>query len=163
VDPWRTRGARTQLMMAGLRVMMGGVFIAVWADNLRKDLYAPERWADFVQGYADTTKVGFYADLLNDVVIPNAAVFSYGQLVVELVLMGLFLVIGLFTPVAAMAGALFQLNLLLATSGIPTEWPGTYLIMALVLLAVAISQSGRTLGVDGALAARAPKPKVPVY
>ena len=58
-------------MMAGLRVMMGGIFLAVWVDNLRKDLYTPERWADFVQEYADTTKVGFYADVLNDYVIPN--------------------------------------------------------------------------------------------
>ncbi len=160
---WRTRSARSELMMAGLRVMMGGIFLAVWADNLRKDLYAPERWADFVQEYADTTKVGFYADLLNDVVIPNAAVFAYGQLVAELVVMGLFLLVGLFTPVAGLAGGAFQLNLLLATSGTPTEWPGTYLIMLLVLFAVAFSQSGRTLGVDAVLAARTPRPKLPVY
>jgi hypothetical protein len=163
VDLWRTRSSRTELMMAGLRVMMGGIFLAVWADNLRKDLYTPERWADFVQEYADTTKVGFYADLLNDYVIPNAGVFAYGQLVTELVVMGLFLLVGLFTPIAGLVGAAFQFNLLLATSGIPTEWPGTYLIMFLVLLAVAFSQSGRTLGVDAALAARAPRPKVPVY
>jgi hypothetical protein len=52
------------LALAGLRVMMGLVFLAVWADNLRKDLYTPDGWADFVQGYADTTEFGLYADLL---------------------------------------------------------------------------------------------------
>ncbi len=163
VGVWRTRDSRTALMMAGLRVMMGGVFLAVWVDNLRKDLYTPEGWAAFVQEYADTTRVGFYADLLNDYVIPNAGLFAYGQLVVELVVMGLFLLVGLLTPIAGLVGAAFQLNLLLATSGIPTEWPGTYLIMFLVLLAVAFSQSGRTLGVDAVLAARRPQQKLPVY
>lgn len=163
MDLWRTRSSRTELMMTGLRMMMGGIFIAVWADNLSKDLYTPERWADFVQQYADTTRLGFYADLLNEFVIPNAPLFSYGQLGVELVVMGLFLLFGLFTPVAGLVGALFQLNLLVATSGLPNEWPGTYLIMFLVLVAVALSQSGRTLGVDAVFAARAPHPKVPVY
>ena len=115
-----------------------------------------------MQGYADTTRVGFYADILNDIVIPNAALFSYGQLVTELIVMGLFLLVGLFTPVAGLVGAAFQFNLLLATSG-TGEWPGTYVIMALLLVAVALSQSGRTLGVDAALAARTPRPKLPVY
>jgi uncharacterized membrane protein YphA (DoxX/SURF4 family) len=96
-------------------------------------------------------------------VIPNAALFAYGQLVVELVVMGLFLLVGFLTPVAALAGALFHFNLLLATSGIPTEWPGTYLIMVLVLLAVAVTQAGRTAGVDMLLAARRPHPRLPVY
>jgi uncharacterized membrane protein YphA (DoxX/SURF4 family) len=159
---WGRRGDRNQLLMAGLRIMMGGIFLAVWADNLRKDLYTPENWADFVQGYADTTRVGFYADILNDVVIPNAGLFSYGQLITELVVMGLFLLVGLFTPIAGLVGAAFQFNLLLATSG-TGEWPGTYLIMVLVLLAVALAQSGRTLGFDAALAAGNPRPKLPVY
>jgi uncharacterized membrane protein YphA (DoxX/SURF4 family) len=159
---WRNRGPRNELLMAGLRVMMGGIFLAVWADNLVKGLYWPDRWADFVQNYADTTRIGLYADVLNEIVIPNAALFSYGQLVVELIVMGLFLFFGLFTPVSGLVGAVFQFNLLLATSG-TGEWPGTYLIMVLVLLAVALAQSGRTLGVDALLARRDPHPRLPIY
>jgi hypothetical protein len=68
-----------------------------------------------------------------------------------------------FTPVSGLLAAGFQLNLLIATSGIPTEWPGTYIIMCLLLVAVALGQSGRTLGVDALLAKRNPHPRLPVY
>ncbi len=159
---WATREGRTELLMAGLRVMMGAIFLAVWSDNLAKGFYSPNGWADFVQGYADTTKVGAYADLLNSVMIPNSAVFAYGQFAIELVVFGLFLVLGLFTPVSGLLAALFQLNLLIATSG-TGEWPGTYIIMFALLLAIALSQSGRTLGVDARLARRDPQPRLPVY
>jgi uncharacterized membrane protein YphA (DoxX/SURF4 family) len=150
-------------MLVVLRVLMGAIFLAVWSDNLVKGYYTPDGWADFVQQYADTTKVGLYADLLNDVLIPNAAMFAYGQLVIELVVFGLFLVVGAFTPVAGLLAAAFQLNLLVATSGIPTEWPGTYILMLALCLAVALGQAGRTLGVDARLARRNPHPRLPVY
>jgi thiosulfate dehydrogenase [quinone] large subunit len=159
----KTREGRTAFLMACLRIMMGAIFLAVWSDNLAKGFYTPDGWAEFVQGYADTTKVSAYATLLNDVMIPNAALFAYGQLVIEFVVMGVFLVFGVFTPVSGLVAAAFQFNLLLATSGIPTEWPGTYLIMFLLLVAIALSQSGRTLGVDARLAKRRPKPRLPVY
>ena len=159
---WATREGRTELLMAVLRVMMGAIFLAVWSDNLIKGYYSSSGWADFVQQYADTTKVGAYADLLNSVMIPNAAVFAYGQFGVELVVFGLFLVLGLFTPVSGLLAALFQLNLLIATSG-TGEWPGTYIIMFVLLLAIALSQSGRTLGLDARLARRDPHPRLPVY
>jgi uncharacterized membrane protein YphA (DoxX/SURF4 family) len=94
--------------------------------------------------------------------IPNAAVFAYGQLVIELVVFGVFLVIGAFTPVSGLLAAGFQLNLLVATSG-TGEWPGTYIIMFVLLLAIALSQSGRTLGVDAILARRKPHPRLPIY
>jgi len=73
--------------------------------------------------------------------------------VVELVVFGLFLVLGLFTPVSGLLAAGFQLNLLIATSG-TNEWPGTYIIMCLLLVAIALSQSGRTLGLDALLVKR---------
>jgi uncharacterized membrane protein YphA (DoxX/SURF4 family) len=162
VKMWATRETRSELMLACLRVVMGAIFLAVWSDNLIKGYYSPSGWADFVQHYADTTKVGLYADLLNSVMIPNSTVFAYGQFTVEFVVFGLFLVLGLFTPVSALLAALFQLNLLVATSG-TTDWPGTYIVMAALLLAVSLSQAGRTLGLDARLARRDPHPRLPVY
>jgi uncharacterized membrane protein YphA (DoxX/SURF4 family) len=162
VKSWETRETRTELLMACLRVVMGAVFLAVWSDNLIKGYYSSGGWADFVQHYADTTKVSLYADLLNSVMIPNSAVFAYGQFGVEFVVFGLFLVLGLFTPVSALLAALFQLNLLVATSG-TGEWPGTYIIMFVLLLAISLSQSGRTLGLDALLARRDPHPRFPIY
>ena len=157
-----TRADRNQFLLACLRILMGVIFLAVWSDNLIKGFYTPSGWADFVQNYADTTKVGLYADLLNHVMIPNSALFAYGQLVIELVVFGVFLVFGLFTPVSGLLAAGFQLNLLIATSG-TGEWPGTYIIMCLLLVAIALAQSGRTLGLDARLARRHPQPRLPVY
>ena len=160
---WKTRESRNELMLAGLRILMGAIFLAVWSDNLIKGYYSADGWADFVQHYADTTKLSLYASVLNDVLIPNAAIVAPAQLAIELVVFGLFLVFGVFTPVSGLLAAGFQLNLLIATSGIPTEWPGTYIIMCLLLVAVALGQSGRTLGVDALLAKRDPHPRLPVY
>ena len=159
---WATRETRSGLMLACLRILMGAVFLAVWSDNLIKGFYSGAGWADFVQEYADTTKVGLYADLLESVMIPNSTLFAYGQFGIEFVVFGLFLVLGLFTPVSALLAALFQLNLLVATSG-TGEWPGTYIIMCLLLVAIGLSQSGRTLGLDALLARRDPHPRWPVY
>lgn len=159
---WMTRETRSELMLTGLRVLMGVIFLAVWSDNLAKGYYSGDGWADFVQQYADTTKVGLYADLLESAMIPNAALFASGQFAIELVVFGLFLVLGLFTPVSALLAALFQLNLLIAISG-TGEWPGTYIIMCVLLVAIGLSQSGRTLGLDALLARRNPHPRVPAY
>jgi uncharacterized membrane protein YphA (DoxX/SURF4 family) len=157
-----TRESRNELLLACLRIMMGAVFLAVWVSNLAKGFYSPGGWTDFVQHYADTTKFGFYATILNDILIPHAAWFAYGQMVIELVVFGLFLLLGLFTPASGLLAAAFQLNLLIATSG-TGEWPGTYVIMCLLLVAVALGQSGRTLGLDAVLARREPSPRLPVY
>jgi uncharacterized membrane protein YphA (DoxX/SURF4 family) len=159
---WSTRESRNELLLACLRIMMGAIFLAVWSDNLIKGFYSPSGWADFVQHYADTTKVSLFADLLNNVMIPNSWIFAYGQFAIEFVVFGLFLVLGVFTPVSGLLAAGFQLNLLVATSG-TGEWPGTYIIMCLLLVAIALGQSGRTLGVDARFAKRRPHPRLPVY
>jgi uncharacterized membrane protein YphA (DoxX/SURF4 family) len=142
--------------------MMGALFLAVWAENLGKGLYTPDGWADFVQNYADTTKVGIYATVLNDYLIPNSTLFAYGQLAIEFVVFGLFLLLGVFTPVSGLLAAGFQLNLLVATSG-TGEWPGTYFVMFVLLVAVALGQAGRTIGMDERFARRQPHPRLPVY
>ncbi len=159
---WSTRESRNELLLACLRIMMGAIFLAVWSDNLIKGFYSPSGWADFVQHYADTTKVSLFADLLTNVMIPNSWIFAYGQFAIEFVVFGLFLVLGVFTPVSGLLAAGFQLNLLVATSG-TGEWPGTYIIMCLLLVAIALGQSGRTLGVDARFAKRRPHPRLPVY
>ncbi|MGD0997265.1 MAG: DoxX family protein [Thermoleophilia bacterium] len=154
------REHRAFVALACLRVLMGAIFLAVWGDNLAKGLYSGSGWHGFVGHYADTTKVGAYGAFLRDVMLPHASLIAPGQLVVEL-LVGVCLVVGLFTPVAGLLGGLFQLNLLIATSG-TTDWPGTYIALAAICLVVAVSQSGRTLGLD-ALLARRRRPPVPVY
>ena len=154
--------SRRGYVLALLRMLMGGIFIAVWADNLRKGFYWPDGYADFLRDFTRGADLGFYKRFIDDVVIPNAAVFSYGQMVLELVVMGLFLLTGFLTPVAGVVAAGFSLNLLLSILG-ASEWPGTYLLMIAVCLTVALGQAGRTWGVDQMLARRRPRPRLPVY
>jgi uncharacterized membrane protein YphA (DoxX/SURF4 family) len=155
------RERRAYVALACLRVLMGAIFLAVWGDNLAKGLYSGSGWHGFVAHYAETTKVSAYGAFLRHVMLPHASLVAPGQLVVEL-LVGLCLVLGLFTPVAGLLGGLFQLNLLVATSG-TTDWPGTYIALAAICLVVAVSQSGRTLGLDARLVRRRPRPRLPVY
>jgi uncharacterized membrane protein YphA (DoxX/SURF4 family) len=157
------RERRQSFVLALLRILMGALFITVWAENLRKDLYTPDGYRDFVTDLAEQTDVTWYGDFILDVVAPNAALFAYGQLVLESVVMGLFLLAGFLVPVSALIAAGFSTNLLLASWGVPGEWQGTYVMMIAILLAVAIGQAGRTLGVDARLARKNPKPRLPVY
>lgn len=154
---------RQGFVLALLRILMGGMFLAVWSENVRKDLYTPDGYHDFVGDLAAKTDVTVYGDFIREVVVPNAALFAYGQLVVELVVMGVFLLVGFLTPVSALVSAGFSLNLLLASWGVPGEWQGTYVMMIAILLAVALTQAGRTLGVDARLARKNPRPRLPVY
>jgi len=157
------RVRRMSMVLALLRILMGGMFVAVWAENLRKDLYTPDGYRDFVTDLAQQTDITWYGDFILEFVAPNAAVFAYGQLVLELVVMGLFLLAGFLTPVSAVVSAGFSLNLLLASWGVPGEWQGTYVMMIAILLAVAVGQAGRTLGIDARLARKNPRPRLPVY
>ena len=158
-----SRARRQGLILAVLRILMGGMFLAVWAENLRKELYTPDGYREFISDLADKTDVAFYGDFINKVVVPNAALFAYGQLGLELVVMGVFLLVGFLTPISALVAAGFSVNLLLASWGVPGEWQGTYVMMIAILLAVAVGQAGRTLGVDARLARKNPKPRLPVY
>jgi uncharacterized membrane protein YphA (DoxX/SURF4 family) len=154
---------RRGYVLALLRVLLGGIFLAVWADNLAKGFYWPDGYANFLRGFTQHAQLGFYKDFVDSVVIPNAAYFSYTQMVVELVVMGLFVLAGFLTPVAGIVAAGYAVNLLLASLGNPHEWPGTYLLLIAVALAVAVGQAGRTWGVDRLLVRRRPRPRLPVY
>ncbi len=155
------REHRAYLALAFLRVLMGVIFLAVWGDNLAKGLYSGSGWHTFVGHYAATTRIGVYGSFLRHVMLPHAGLVAPGQLVVEL-LVGSCLVLGLFTPLVGLLGCLFQLNLLVATSG-TKDWPGTYIALAAICLVVAVTQAGRTLGLDARLARRRPHPRLPVY
>ena len=159
IEPLTDRRAR---VLALVRIFVGVLFIATWIENLAKGLYGGQKYADFVQGYADTTWVPGMGWFIESIVVPNAGLFSKGQMVVELVVMGVFLAIGLFTPVSGLVAAGFGLNLLLASRG-SGEWWGTYGLLITLSLAAAVTQSGRTWGFDARLARRRPRPRLPVY
>jgi uncharacterized membrane protein YphA (DoxX/SURF4 family) len=140
--------------IALLRVMMGLVFLTTWLSNLSKG-YLP-----FIQSWADGTSFRWYADFLYNVVIPNSEIFRVVQIVIEGLFMGLFLTIGLLTPLSAVISWLFAVNLFLASFG-TGEWPWTYIMMGVMLAIIAITRAGRSFGVDSWLVKKWGEPPIP--
>jgi len=140
-------------VLAALRIMMGLLFLTTWYENVQKGFYTP---AGLLHFFTDVypqshNPISLYAAFIEHVLLPARAVFAPFQFVAELGL-GVFLVLGILTPVAGIAGALLLANIFLATFG--SEWPWTYLSLIGVCLAVAISRSGRVFGFDAYLSRR---------
>lgn len=153
---------RRSYLLALARIFLGLLFLETWVENLTKGLYWTNDYADFIRNYADKNVLPLYPTLLDKVVIPNAAFFSKAQMFTELVIIGLFLLVGFLTPVAGVVAGLFALNLLLATRG-TGDWWGTYALLIVLAFLVALAQAGRTWGIDARLADRNPRPILPVY
>ncbi|MFQ5857407.1 MAG: cyclic nucleotide-binding domain-containing protein [Anaerolineae bacterium] len=146
--------------LAMLRILLGLLFITTAFENLNKGLYG-EGFQSFVESWAAGNPVGFYRAFLEVVVIPNWQIFATVQLILEPIVMGLFLAIGLFTPPSAFVAAFFIGNLFLASLG--KEWPWTYLVILGVLAAMIAGRAGRCLGVDQMLAERYPNLRIPLW
>ena len=142
-----------------LRVMMGLVFLTTWINNLLKGLYG-DGFLPFIQSWADGTEFRWYATFLYNVIIPNLDILRVFQVVIEGLVMGLFLIIGLFTPISAAIAWFFVVNLFLASFG-TGEWPWTYIIMGVVLAVTALTRSGRRYGLDAWLVSRRGEPRIP--
>lgn len=145
--------------IALLRVMMGLVFLTTWFSNLNKGLYG-EGYLPFIQSWADGTSFRWYADFLYNVVIPNIEILRVVQLVTEGLFMGLFLTIGLLTPLSAAISWFFVVNLFLASFG-TGEWAWTYIMTGVLLAIIAITRSGRSLGLDAWLVKKWGEPPIP--
>lgn len=157
-ESWREQGHAGYLAM--LRVLLGLLFITTAFENLHKGLYG-EGFQPFVESWATGNPVGVYRAFLETVVIPNWQIFATVQLIVEPIVMGLFLAIGLFTPISAFVAAFFMGNLFLASLG--KEWPWTYLVILGVLVTIIAGRAGRYFGVDQMLAERFPNPRLPLW
>ena len=141
---------------------MGGIFLAVWSDNLATGKYGAKGYAHFLRHYADTTPFHWYAHFLDSVVIPNArhpgpryrwsASWSCSPASSSS---------ASSRPLAAVLASLFFVGVLLGSWAV--DWQGTYVLLIAMLLSVGIGQAGRILGVDALLARRNPKPRLPLY
>jgi uncharacterized membrane protein YphA (DoxX/SURF4 family) len=145
--------------IALLRVMMGLVFLTTWFSNLNKGLYG-DNFLPFVQSWADGTEFRWYAAFLYNVIIPNIEILRVVQVVIKGLIMGLFLLVGLFTPLSAAVAWFFVVNLFLASFG-TGEWPWTYIMMGVMLAVIALTRAGRSFGLDAWLAEKRGEPSFP--
>ena len=137
------------------RILTGVIFIAEGASKIR---------GEFVRGgFAESVRETaghawpFWASFLRSAVVPNASVFGWFFAIAELAL-GIALVLGLLTRVAAASGMLLMVILLLGqthvaeggweawvTAGLTTKF--ALLLLWLLFLA----DAGRTWGLDARL------------
>lgn len=146
--------------VALLRIMLGLLFLTTWASNAAKGFYSAEGLRVFFSEVFPQTAnpLRWYAAFINDVILPIRHLFAPFQLLTEGVI-GLFLLIGLFTPLTSLAAAFFILNTFLATFG--QDWVWSYATILSILGVVFFTRAGRSLGIDARLLQRRGEPRFP--
>lgn len=102
-----------------------------------------------------THPVAAYKRIIDDVVLPNWDFFASLLTVTEL-LVGVLLILGLFTPIAALIGAGFTLHLNFAVWD-RNFWAWEYAVEWMPLIGLALMRAGRFWGMDRRLARRFPR------
>lgn len=95
----------------------------------------------------------FYRAFLEGVVLPNFTFFGFLTFVTEIAL-GLSFLLGLFTVLGGLGGALWQLNIAVGSYSVPGEWYWIWFLLIGPHLVFAHSRAGRRLGLDRFLRAR---------
>lgn len=142
------------LVVAAVRVGTG----LLWTSNLaRKEPpefgcgpLENEGLCDWLEQVSEHSMLGFHADFVQNVVLPNYEMFGYLVYLVES-LAGVLLILGLLTRVAALLGLLQSLNLFIGLSRAPGEWAWDYGMMALLHLTLLGLAAGRYFGIDAFL------------
>ncbi len=99
--------------------------------------------------------VPLYYDLVHNLILPNWGLFGALVMVTEL-FAGVTLVLGIFTPLGALAAAAFTLNLNFANWD-RNIWMWEYAVEYIPLTALALMRAGRFLGLDARLRHRFPR------
>lgn len=100
--------------------------------------------------------IGAYKHLVDDVILAHWNIFGTLVTVTELFI-GVCLVLGLLTPIAALMGAAFQMHLNFATIHRGDVWLWESAVEWMPLLTLACMRAGRYWGLDTRLAARFPR------
>ena len=100
--------------------------------------------------------VDAYRRLNENLVLDNWGFFG-GLLAATELFMGVCLILGLLTPIAALMGAAFQLNLNFANIHREDKWLWDAAVEWMPLLGLALMRAGRFWGLDARLAQRFPQ------
>lgn len=149
---------RAALVM--LRVYVGIVFLVAVTPKIKAKPSFTPRLVAFLQHVALTDGHPFYQQFVSSVVIPHAALFATLVMAGEL-FVGLALVTGTATRLAALCGMLLTFNYMMAKGmwfWTPASNDAAFFFISLALF---LTAAGRTCGLDRRLAAR--WPNVPLW
>lgn len=130
-----------------LRVLIGSMW---WQQSLWKIPPNFDGLKYWMQQEAAHAAIALQGKLVGGVVLPNLWLFGPLVYAVE-VLIGVSLLIGLFSRTGALLGLLMALNLWLGLYSAPGEWPWTYMFLAIIQALFVINPPGRVLGTDALL------------
>ncbi|MNS30335.1 hypothetical protein D3C72_623660 [compost metagenome] len=142
-----------QRALAIVRIAVGLLFLSALLAKLNPD-FVPTFYKA-LQPFIKSTPYAFYKDFLAQTVVPAHMAFAYLVLIVELVV-GVGLVLGLFTAPLALLGAVLALNYYFAAAGLGFATGALALLLVVVLVALALGYAGTTWGVDRHLVGRTP-------
>lgn len=148
--------------MAWVRILTG----AVWLNGGLEKLLNP----DFPQQFKTSLEAGgfvsqappFFRGFMQSTVVPNAELFAQVTRLVELSL-GIALILGLLTNLAALGSIAMSVNILLSQGGVrfgtglgAPELLTINVVVALLSAIILLSPAAKALSLDAALARRRP-------
>jgi uncharacterized membrane protein YphA (DoxX/SURF4 family) len=145
--------------IAFTRIATGFLFLLFGEYKIAGPAFAHGGFQQYLQGYIQTDAVSFYRPFLAHVVLPHAVFFGYVVGILELWI-AVSLLVGLWVRATSVMGALFMLNLALASWWAPGHgvalWRyfgselDTIPLLFLFLIFFA-TDAGKTWGLDGTL------------
>ena len=128
-----------------IRVLIG----CMWFQGMLWKLPLPV--SDGLQYWTQQESMGaafeFHRTFMKDVVLPHMTIFGPIVFVAELVFAGSML-LGLAVRLVGVLAVAYTLQLWLGLYGISSEWPWTYMFLALLMFLFALEGAGRSLGLD---------------
>lgn len=143
--------------IAAVRVATSVFFLFFGEYKVAGPDFAHGGFQKYLQGYIDSSAVSFYRPFLAHIVLPHAVFFGYVVGALELFI-GLSLLLGLWVKPASVLGALYMVNLTLATwwdpgHGVPFwRYFGNeldHLPLLLLFVIFFFADAGRVWGLDG--------------
>ena len=146
-----------RLLTCALRFFMGCMW---WQQSLWK---LPPTYTDLPDGsgglaywvskMVNGAAFSLHSDFVQFVVQPNFYIFAPFVYAGE-VLIGISLMLGLFTRLSGLLGALMAVNLWLGLYRVGNEWPWTYFFLIVVQTMFILHPPGRSLGIDALIVRR---------
>jgi len=141
-----------------LRVALGALFVSTFFENLGKGLYGAEGYAGLIRSYIQYGHAPMVWKQVMGFTAAHAPIAGPLQAVLEASL-GVLLILGLFSRLAALMAFGFLTGLWVSEWGIGWIWE--LLVPMVVAAALALGPSGRHAAVDVAFARR--WPQLPIW
>ena len=145
--------------IAVVRVATGFLFFLFGEYKVAGPAFAQGGFQQYLQGYIQGDAISFYRPFLAYVILPHAVFFGYAVGVLELWI-AISLILGLLVRATSVFGALFMLNLVLATWWAPGHGVAIWRYFGAELDAIPLcflfliffaADAGQTWGLDGRL------------